>query len=287
MGCDCKKNLPEILPISQIKKESPRVTTFSFKKKLGSFPGQFVMLWVPGAGERPVAVFENERGFSVSVARVGIVSNALHHLKVGDKVGFRGPFGTYFTLPEEKGEILLVGGGYGMVPLIYLALQAKKQGFKAIILNGARTKEEILFKQVSQNKKITMLYSTDDGSLGKKGFIHQLLIDYLEGNMPTLQSASRPEGVGKKPKMLFVCGPELMEDNIAKICRREKIPFQVSLERYMKCGIGICGSCTVDPTGWRMCVEGPVVSGEQLKKIKEFGKYHRGASGMPIFFKKP
>ena len=66
---------------------------------------------------------------------------------------------------------------------------------------------------------------------------------------------------------------------MAETCYANNIPFEVSLERYMKCGIGICGSCCVDPTGWRMCVEGPVIDGEKLKKITEFGKYHRTASG--------
>ena len=74
-------------------------------------------------------------------------------------------------------------------------------------------------------------------------------------------------------------GPEIMEMKVAEICYKNNIPFEVSLERYMKCGFGICGQCCVDPVGWRMCVEGPVIDGEKLKKITEFGKYHRTASG--------
>lgn len=261
------ESLPELIPIYKIKKESPRVTTFYFKKKLGALPGQFIMLWVSGVGERPLAVFEDSSGFRISVAKVGKVSTVLHNLKVGDRVGIRGPYGTSFTLPKKKGDLVMVAGGYGIVPLAYLALIAKDQGFNPIVLNGARTGIEALYQDFLKKKAIKMLISTDDGSLGRKGYVHELLVEYLAKNA--------------KPVKLYTCGPEIMEYNVAKVCWKNKIPFQASVERYMKCGIGVCGSCSVDPTGWRMCLEGPVVSGDDLKKITEFGKYHRSASGMP------
>lgn len=264
------ESLPKPIPIKKIIKESPRVTSFLFRKKLEALPGQFIMLWVLGVGERPVAVYEDENGFKISVANVGKVSSALHNLKVGDRVGVRGPYGTSFKLPSKKGDLIMVAGGYGIVPLAYLAFMAKKQGYKPVILNGARTDVEALYQDFLKKKGVRMLISTDDGSKGKKGFVHELLIDYLKNN--------------KKPVMLFTCGPEIMEYHVANICWRKNIPFQASVERYMKCGIGVCGSCCVDPTGWRMCMEGPVVNGEDLKKITEFGKYHRNASGMPHNF---
>lgn len=260
------QDLPEMLTIVKVVRESPRVKTFFFNKKLNSKPGQFIMLWLPGVGERPVAVIEERAGFRVSVARVGKVSEAMHKLKAGGKTGIRGPFGTSFTLPKSKGELVMVGGGYGIVPLMYLSLIAKKQKYNPIILNGARTKKELLYQAFAREKKIKMMVATDDGSLGKKGFVHQLLLEYLSKN--------------KKPKKLYICGPELMEFAVAKICWKKNIPFQASIERHMKCAIGVCGSCCVDPSGWRMCVEGPVVEGSELKKISEFGKYHRSASGI-------
>ncbi len=265
-----KLGLPEMLTIAKVVRESPRVKSFFFNNKLNSKPGQFIMLWLPGVGERPVAAIEDRSGFRVSVARVGKVSEAMHRLKAGDVIGVRGPFGTSFTLPESKGKLIMVGGGYGIVPLVYLSAVAKKHGFDPLILNGAKTKDELLYQAFAKGKKIKMMVATDDGSLGKKGFVHQLLLDYLSEN--------------KKPKKLYICGPELMEYAVAKICWQEKIPFQASVERHMKCAIGVCGSCCVDPTGWRMCVEGPVVDGSELKKISEFGKYHRKASGVIRFF---
>lgn len=254
-----------VLPIKRIITQSPRVKTFYFNYHFNAQPGQFLMVWLPGVGERPIATLEDKNGFSISVAKAGTATSALHEFKVGERIGFRGPFGTFFTLPKRKGEIVLIGGGYGISPLASLALLAKKQKYKTVILNGARNKEEVLFQQFFKKQKIKMLVSTDDGSLGKKGFVHELFLDYLKGN--------------KKPTMVYLCGPELMEYKVAQICWQKKIPFQVSLERYMKCGIGVCGSCCVDHTGWRMCVEGPILDSDKLKKVAEFGKYHRSASG--------
>ena len=77
----------------------------------------------------------------------------------------------------------------------------------------------------------------------------------------------------------YTVGPEIMEMKVAQTCWDNNISFEVSLERFMKCCFGICGQCCVDPTGWRMCVEGPVIDGAKLKQITEFGKYHRTASG--------
>ncbi len=256
---------PIVLPIRKIVTESSRVKTFYFNYHFNAQPGQFLMVWVPGVGERPIAVFEDQNGFSISVAKVGTATSALHAAYVGQKIGFRGPFGTFFTIPKRKVEIVLVGGGYGISPLAFLALIAKKQNYKIVVLNGARNKEEVLMQKFFKKQKIKMLARTDDGTLGETGFVHELFLEYLKEN--------------KKPAMVYLCGPEIMEYAIAKICWQNKISFQVSLERYMKCGIGVCGSCCVDPTGWRMCVEGPILSGEKLKKVTEFGKYHRTASG--------
>jgi len=253
------------LKVFRIKKETGRVKSFFFKHELFAKPGQFVMLHVPKSGERPFAVLEEKKGyFSVAVAKVGTATN------IGEKVGLRGPFGSFFTLPSKKGKLLFAGGGYGMVPLVFLALAAVKKGFESVLLNGAGTSGELMYKTF-KHAKIKMHFATIDGSKGKKGTVVDLLNDVLK----------------KEPKFIkvYACGPELMEYEIAKILWSKKIPFEVSLERFMKCGIGVCGSCCVDKTGWRMCVEGPVLNGEKLKKVSEFGKYHRLASGKIAYYK--
>lgn len=252
-----------LLPIKKIVRESPKVKTFYFHYHFNSLPGQFMMVWVPGIGERPMAIFENKNGFLMSVAKVGQVTTALHNMKVGERIGFRGPYGTHFSLPEKKGKIIMISRGCGIIPLIPLAIEAKNKGYEVIVLNGAETAKEVLYKKLF--KRYITFICTQDGSLGEKMNLHELFAKYLSEN--------------KKPLMVYLSGSERMEYRIAKICWEKNIPFQASIERHLKCGVGVCGSCTVDPTGWRMCVEGPVIPGEKLKKIKEFGRYKRSASG--------
>jgi dihydroorotate dehydrogenase electron transfer subunit len=84
--------------------------------------------------------------------------------------------------------------------------------------------------------------------------------------------------------MIVTCGPEIMMKKIADLADYHKIPAQFSLERYMKCGVGICGQCCVDNVGWRICKEGPVFWDDEVKLITEFGKYHRDAAGRKELF---
>ncbi len=200
----------------------------------------------------------------ISVAAVGEATNALHAMKAGDKVGLRGAYGTSFSYPSSKKKVVMVAGGYGMVPLAYLAQELRKKNIQVDLFIGARTKSELLFDKWMDEIGVIVHRATDDGSAGHKGFVTDPFKEFVSAN---------------KPDMVYVVGPEVMEKKIVDICYNLGIPFEVSLERYMKCGIGICGQCCVDPTGWRMCVEGPVLNHKQLKLITEFGVYHRTASG--------
>jgi dihydroorotate dehydrogenase electron transfer subunit len=105
---------------------------------------------------------------------------------------------------------------------------------------------------------------TDDGSFGFEGFATDCTVDLLKDS--TYDYA-------------FVCGPEIMMKGLFDILEDAKIPAQYSLERYMKCALGVCGQCCVDDEGWRICVEGPVFENDKISKITEFGKYRRDASG--------
>jgi dihydroorotate dehydrogenase electron transfer subunit len=259
---------PLILPIAKVVTENNRVKSFYFRAPLKAFPGQFVMIWVLGYDEKPFGVIvEDEETFLISVAKTGKTTEKLHQLKKGDQVGMRGPYGSYFTLSQKKSKITLIAGGYGMVPLAFLASEAVKKGFLVDILLGAKTKKELLRYSWLKNKRIKFFISTDDGSLGFKGFVTDLFINYLKKN---------------QLDYVYIIGPEKMEKKAADICYQNKIPFQVSIERYIKCGFGICGQCCVDALGWRMCVEGPVVDYKRLKQITEFGRYKRTASGKVI-----
>ena len=108
---------------------------------------------------------------------------------------------------------------------------------------------------------------TDDGSFGTKGFC----TDCVEGMIAK-----------ERIDRVFCCGPEIMMKNVLSICNSKGVPGEFSLERYMKCGFGVCGSCCLDGTGWRVCKDGPVFTSDQLKKVTEFGSYRRDPSGKKV-----
>lgn len=224
-------------------------------------PGQFIMVWIPRLDEKPFAVAYLEKdSFGITVASVGTFSGTLYNMKVGDKVGVRGPYGTNYNLDKGLKKIVMIGGGYGVASLALLAEQAKTKGIEVVFINGARSKDRIIYEQ--RIKKITknLIITTDDGSYGIKG-----------------RTTDALENVLKKEKIdkVFACGPELMLKKVADICTKNKVDCEISIERYMKCGFGICGHCCVDPIGIRVCVEGPVIDAKTAQQITELGSYHR------------
>jgi len=110
-------------------------------------------------------------------------------------------------------------------------------------------------------------YATDDGSFGHKGFCTECLLETLSS---------------QKIDMVYCCGPEVMMKKVLDICREKGIPAEMSLERYMKCGFGVCGSCCLEGTGWRVCRDGPVFTSEQLSKVTGFGREKRDAAGRRV-----
>jgi dihydroorotate dehydrogenase electron transfer subunit len=245
--------LPEIVTIVRVKKETPLIRTFIFDKTFVFQPGQFVMVWVPGVDEIPMALSSD---CSITVQNVGEATNALFGLGIGGKLGIRGPYGNGFTRAEK---VLAIAGGVGAAPILPLARTDSVMTF----LLGARTETELLF--LDQLDEFTdVLIATDDGSLGHHGFVTGLMDDLNLGIYDRIA----------------VCGPEVMMRAIlAKVAEKglaHKTEF--SLHRYMKCGVGVCGSCCIDPSGLRVCRDGPVFSGDLLLK-SEFGHYMRDASG--------
>ena len=259
--------LPRASTIRSIVRESPSVVTFELEDEIQAVPGQFLMIWLPGVDEKPFSL-TSDSPLSVTVARVGPFTECMHGLDIGDKMMWRGPFGRGFRLPE-RGSVLLIGGGYGVVPLHFLAQLARGRGQSVAVLIGARTKEDLLFAERFQRLDCEVRVATEDGSQGKQGLVTDLLTD-APGDL-----------------VLCACGPEPMLAAVADWCRKAGIEGQFCLERYMKCGIGICGQCAF---GDRLvCADGPVFTSSQLKEIEDFGKFKRDASGQrtPISGERP
>lgn len=259
---------PRIATLKNITTEANGVKGFTFQfPKLGSQPGQFVMLWLPGVDQKPFSLAGDDgKTFTTVVFKIKHFTEALFKLKPGDPVGVTGPFGNPYTW-KPKQHVIAVGGGYGAAPLSFLIQAAKRQGCSYELLVGARTKKLLLY--TDHFPKHTWL-STNDGSTGHRGYITEV----LEQRLKRLSAAQ------KKTTTVYVCGPEPMEYAAAVVAKRYGVPSQISVERYMKCGFGICGQCCVDDTGETMCQVGPVISGEHALNLTEFGRYHRDKAGL-------
>ncbi len=247
--------------------ESPTVKSFYLENPLRKdpLPGQFVMVWVPGGEEIPMSISGVEDGaLRISVANRGETTARLHALEKGEIVMIRGPFGTHFHLSGSS--YLLVGGGYGVAPLIYAASFISKSGAECTYLAGAKTASELLFLEEARRLGMDVRIITEDGSAGRKGMVTDVLDEVLEE---------------KRFELVLTCGPERMMYEVVRKALGKGIRVQASLERYMKCGFGICGSCVLDPTGLRVCTDGPVFDGEVLLST-DFGRKKRDASGSVV-----
>jgi len=243
------KTLPVVLPINRTIKETARHVTLFFKGVLNFKPGQFVMMWLPGVDEKPFTLsYHTENEFGITVEEKGKFTKAVSLLKTGEKLGFRGPFGNGFSLDSEIKNICVIAGGCGMAPLAPFIDLCLKHNKKIKIIQGAKTKEDLLFR-----KRFPEIdYCTDDGTLG----YHGLVTEYFDQQKIQFDQ-------------VYTCGPEPMMKKVLDICNKKQIDCQVSLERFMKCGIGICASCVCGSE--RVCVEGPVFTSEKIKKMNDFG----------------
>jgi dihydroorotate dehydrogenase electron transfer subunit len=259
-------HVPKVVEIKRVIKETETVKTFIFDWEISNeVPGQFMMMW-NFQDEKPMSIslidpINDEIG--ISVKKVGEFTDAVHLLEAGDRIGLRGPYGRGFEIAGSR--ILAVGGGIGMAPICAFVEEASLRGVEVEVIIAATTRDELLFLDRLEKSGANLKFCTDDGSQGFCGFGSELAEELL------------PDW---DYDMVVSCGPEIMMKKLSEMAERFKIPAQFSLERYMKCGIGICGQCCVDDVGWRVCVEGPVFWNDELLLISEFGKYRRDASGI-------
>ena len=237
---------------------------------LGHAPGQFVEVSVLGIGEAPISVCSSPTApgneFELCIRKVGSVTNALHALPVGAKVGIRGPFGRGFPVNDLKGhDLLFVAGGLGIVPLrsiINYAIDNRRDFGKLTLLYGARTPSDMLFGDEIERWS------------NSAGFHLETTVDiadgHWEGNVGVITKLFDRIMIDPAGTYALVVGPPVMFRFVIKSALSAGIyesRILLSLERRMKCGVGKCGHCQVDNV--YVCQKGPVFPYTRIRNLKE------------------
>ncbi|MFZ2958185.1 MAG: hypothetical protein WA705_14955 [Candidatus Ozemobacteraceae bacterium] len=301
-----KKRLDLIrtFPIRKKIQHQDDLVTIYFDKVFEMQPGQFVLLWIPGIDEKPYSaavVNALEAHFSsisksdaasgkntstttvsalgttsaksisisgdptpeyleISIKAVGPFSAALVQKREGDYIGIRGPFGNGFT---PKSHALLIGGGMGVAPIRGLAQRMARDKMTYFQALGVKKPSDLIFPNEYASNSECILIAEETG------FSHSGRVTDV------VPSLLREKGI----QHIFAAGPEGMLLKVREIAREANLPCQLSFERYMKCGVGLCGQCCLDGSGLRVCVEGPVLTEIEMSQTTELGKPHRVASG--------
>ncbi|NQT65713.1 MAG: FAD/NAD(P)-binding protein [FCB group bacterium] len=273
----CNTYIPIQMKVEKILAENPdrslRTYDLSFvneedRKKFSYLPGQFCEFSILGKGESPfgIASSPTEEGIiKFTVSRTGSVTNEIHYLQEGDIVGIRGPMGNWYPVDKFKGQdVVIIGGGFAFTTLrslvIYMLANREDYG-KITVIYGARNPDLFIYKEELKEwdkRDDIILHLTVDTPV--KGW------GKLCGFVPAITKEVKPDPtswcvVCGPPIMIKFTLPVLLELNFA----HEKI--YTSLERRMKCGIGKCGRCGIGSK--YICIDGPVFSYEELKKIPD------------------
>lgn len=222
------------------------------------FPGQFVQILVGNSPDvflrRPISingVDQEKNELWLLVQRVGEGTRKICETRVGQTLNIIFPLGNSFTIPRERGNLLLVGGGVGTAPLLFLGKKLRKNGFSPVFLLGGRSGKDIL--QLEDFKELGTVYcTTEDGSFGEKGFVTN----------HSLWQENRYD-------VIYTCGPKPMMVAVAKYAHENNIFCEVSLENLMACGFGACLCCVEKTTRGNLCscTEGPVFNINELEWI--------------------
>ena len=271
MAWHIKNNVLRIVRIVKAKAEARDVKTLYFRDDLCSRaePGQFIMAWIPDVDEIPLSISSASNGLaSVTVKDVGEATHAISQMERGDILGIRGPFGSHFKIMGRSA--LIVAGGIGAAPLLMLADRLLRRNVKVTFIEGAKTRSEIIFKDqlsfLRDKYGLEVIFATDDGTYGLRG----TAVDAAE------------EALSKKRfDSLYACGRESMIRKLYCLAEKYSIPMQASLERIMRCAIGICGSCVIGK--YRVCRDGPVFDSSMLRDVMgELSRFKRNFRGEKV-----
>lgn len=250
--------IPQRAIVRSRRQENEKVATLAFDIAMeGAKPGQFAMVWLMGKDEKPMSI-SGINPLTLTVANAGETSCKIMQSKEGDELFIRGPLGEGFA--PKGNRWLLVGGGYGFAPLRFMASEGVRQKKDVEAILGARTKGALLLPAVCKTH-----ICTDDGSEGEKGNVVVLMEKMLKQ---------------KKYDCVYSCGPERMMKAVAECAQKHGVESQLLIERYMKCGFGVCGHCAMGQ--FITCVDGPMIRGEDALKNAEFGKFHKDRAGRKV-----
>ena len=219
-------------------------------------PGQFAQVRVDGSTDtflrRPISIHDvdyEKNTFKLLIQIAGKGTQTLSELKCGDILNLIYPLGNSFSLPSDNEKVLLVGGGCGIAPVLFLARYLNTNGSKPDILLGFRNRERII-EYEEYEKSGNVFVTTEDGSMGEKGYV-----------------TSHSIFTAKEYNRIYCCGPDSMMKAIAAYCRDRNIICEVSLENLMACGIGACLCCIVDTVKGNLCtcIDGPIFNVKDLK----------------------
>jgi len=230
-----------------------REYSIELDSRISPSPGQFAMLWIPRIGEIPLSFADADQSMvKFIIARVGRVTTFIHENIEEDSIIYiRGPLGRGFRI-SPGGNCLLIGGGYGLAPLYFLAKKLVELNCKPKALLGFKSGEDVFYRNEFE-RICDVEISTEDGSYGFRGTVIDLMRKILERS---------------RYDIVYACGREEMLLKAARLCVEKGIPIEVSLERYIRCGLGVCGSCVIEPLGLRVCRDGPVFDGRILLMLE-------------------
>jgi dihydroorotate dehydrogenase electron transfer subunit len=228
-------------------------------------PGQFVMIRVSNTYDpllrRPFCIhYRDVNLVQILYQVVGKGTKLMTEMLPGQMLDVLGPLGNGFRLYPDTRQALLVGGGVGIAPLLFLAQELVQQKIESVLFLGGKTKDDLLAVDAFRQLNIRLFLATEDGSCGKTALVTNILAEYLAQTSDTQNRA------------IFACGPMAMLAHIANSAQSHKLPCQVSLDVAMACGVGACGGCVVKTRGTgnegfhysRVCQEGPVFEATKI-----------------------
>ncbi|MBY8985887.1 MAG: dihydroorotate dehydrogenase electron transfer subunit, partial [Candidatus Lokiarchaeota archaeon] len=254
----------DIVKIESIVEHSPDIKSIILKNERIAHTykaGMFVFLWLPDVDFLPMSISRVEGDLiEITVQKIGDGTTKLFELTVGDSIGIRGPFGNPWNY-EGATNILIIGGGMGIAAIISLIESINVTDKNIFVAIGAKDKASLIFADRLMELIPNIMCTTDDGSFGRKCYVTDSIDEIISANNIDL---------------ILTCGPEIMMKKVLDLAEAKNIRVQASLERKMKCGVGLCGSCCIgENNDISVCKDGPIFNSEQLKKFPQFGSYSK------------